>query len=72
MFGLALYIREGFKGTKPEIGFINWNYQGVRKAQEFFLRIEIPKSRIKCRFLCIRRRTSWKLRPSGVANWIYP
>src|SRR5688500_18905998 len=32
MFGLALYIGEGSKGTRPEIEFINWNYQVVLKG----------------------------------------
>ncbi|MGA7732643.1 MAG: hypothetical protein WCD37_15405 [Chloroflexia bacterium] len=49
MFGLALYIGEGYKGSNPEVGFINWNPQVVLKALEFFTRIGIPKSSIKCR-----------------------
>ena len=49
MFGLALYIGEGYKGVNPEIDFINWNYQVVLKALDFFLMIGVPKSGIKCR-----------------------
>jgi hypothetical protein len=49
MFGLGLYIGEGSKGTRPELDFINWNHQVVSKALEFFLRIGIPKTNIKCR-----------------------
>ena len=49
MFGLALYIGEGYKGSNPEVGFINWNPQVVLKGLEFFAKIGIPKSGIRCR-----------------------
>src|SRR5438045_1742902 len=29
MFGLALYIGEGYKGPTTELGLINWNYQVI-------------------------------------------
>lgn len=49
MFGLALYVGEGYKGPNPEIGFINWNPRVVLKAIEFFAGIGISKSDVKCR-----------------------
>ncbi len=49
MFGLALYIGEGYKGPNTEVGFINWNPQVVLKALEFFARIGVAKSHIRCR-----------------------
>ena len=49
MFGLALYIGEGFKGTKPEIGIVNWNCQVVCKGLEFFAQIGISKAQVRCK-----------------------